>query len=112
LVSVLRDRFDFSRRNADYLIISVEVIDNLLTSASEKMRSIASQKYQFLPTSTKQALPLSKLPASKQGLAWSKALEKSNCGKPSGKLVSEVVKEIQTLCFACCKYFKKNSIKI
>jgi hypothetical protein len=90
-----RARFNFSRRNADYLIIAVEVIDNLLTSASQKMRSIASQKYQFLPTSTRQALPLSKLPPEQQVLAWEKALDNAQSGNPSGKLVAMVVEEMR-----------------
>jgi hypothetical protein len=33
-------RFNFSRRNANYLIVAVEVMDNLSTNASSKMGSI------------------------------------------------------------------------
>jgi hypothetical protein len=90
-------RFSFSYRNANYLIVAVEVMDNLLTNVSSKMGSNASQKnlIQLLPTSTRQTLPLSKLPAEQQLPAWQKAVSVAPNGKPSGKLVSQVVKEIQ-----------------
>jgi hypothetical protein len=93
-----KERFSFSYRNANYLIVAVEVMDNLLTIANQKMGSNASQKnfIQFLPTSTRQTLPLSKLPPDKQLSVWQKAISLAPNGKPTGKLVSMIVDEINT----------------
>jgi hypothetical protein len=59
------------------------------------MRNNVSQKYLLLPNSLRQTIPLSKLTPSQQCQAWEKAISKANHGKPSSKLVSQVVKEIQ-----------------
>jgi hypothetical protein len=93
-----RERFSFSYRNANYLIVAVEVMDNLLTIVSLKNGKHASQKnlIQFLPTSTRQTLPLSKLPPDQQLPAWQKSISLASNGKPTGKLVSMVVDEFKS----------------
>jgi hypothetical protein len=85
-----RDRFDFSRVNAFYLIKSVEVVNNLTSN-------LLTNGYQNLPSSVRQIRPLTKLAPKQQLSAWQKAVSVAPNGKPSGKLVSQVVKEIQKL---------------
>jgi hypothetical protein len=74
-----RDRWGMSKTNANRLVQSAEVVENL-TPIGVK------------PENEAQTRPLAKLPADEQPEAWQEAVERSG-GKPTGKIVQQVVQE-------------------
>jgi hypothetical protein len=83
--SYVKERFDYTKRAAYYLIDAYEVVNTL---KSEPL-------VHFLPTSERQCREVAKLPAQQQPQAWLRAVEKAGNKVPSGKIVKEVVNEIE-----------------
>lgn len=84
----VKERFDFTRRAADYLISSAEVMENL-------KREQFVLRTNVLPSRESHCRPLAKLSPQEQTIAWQKAVEKANGKMPSSRIISEAVKEIQ-----------------
>ena len=84
--SYVKDRFDFSKRNAYYLIDAVEVVNNL---KSEQF--VHSTK--ILPTKPSQCRLLAKLPPEQQREVWRTAVEKAQGKVPSAKIVEQIVSQ-------------------
>lgn len=85
-ISYVKDRFDFTRRAADYLISASEVVENL-------KREPLVLDTNVLPTSERQCREVAKLPPHQQSQAWLAAVEQANGKVPSGRIVREVVNE-------------------
>jgi hypothetical protein len=102
----VRDRFDFTRRAADYLISAAEIVENLKAvnslSSLDNSKSLPKRE-QFvlrtnvLPTRESQCRSLAKLSPEEQYHAWYKAVELAGNKVPSSKLVKEAVREIISL---------------
>jgi hypothetical protein len=88
--SYVRDRFDFTRAAAYYLISAAEVVENL------KCQQIVdtNKNTNILPTRESQCRSLAKLAPQLQPLAWCRAVELAGNKVPSSRLVKEAVKEI------------------
>ena len=86
--SYMKDRFDFTRRAADYLISAAEVVDNLKREQFVLGTNV-------LPTKESQCRSLAKLPPEKQQIAWRKAVDKAGGKVPSSRIIEETVKEIK-----------------
>lgn len=83
----IRDRFDFTRAAAYYLIDAFQVVENL------KCQQIVDI-CKVLPTKESQCRPLAKLSPEKQREAWNKAVELAKNRVPSAKRVKEAVKSL------------------
>ena len=88
--SYVRDRFDFTRRAADYLIASAEVMKNLKREQFVLGTNV-------LPTRESHCRPLAKLSAQEQTRAWDRAVEKAGGKIPSLKLIKAAVVEIKSV---------------
>ncbi len=84
--SYVKERFDFSKRNAYYLIDAYEVVNNL---KSEQF--VHSTK--VLPTKEFQCRPLAKLSPEQQRQVWHAAVEKAKGKVPSARVVKEIVNQ-------------------
>ena len=121
----VKERFDFTKRAAYYLIDAAEVVNNLKTahshtgSGSSEVSSdvctdrpdgeaeslpkseqfVHSNKFtSVLPTKESQCRPLAKLPPQRQREAWCKAVELAGGKKvPSARLVKKAIKEIDSI---------------
>ncbi len=82
--SYVKDRFDFSKRNAYYLIDAVEVVNNLKSEQFVHSTLV-------LPTTEFQCRPLTKLPPEQQREVWRAAVEKAKGKVPSARIVKEIV---------------------
>ena len=82
-----RDRFDFTRRRPYQLIEAAQIYDNLLKQSD----SIE----QVLPTREGQVRPLSELKIEEQPIAWETAVELAGGKVPTGRIVKDVVKQMQ-----------------
>ncbi len=82
--SYVKDRFDFSKRNAYYLIDAVEVVNNLKSEQFVHSTLV-------LPTTEFQCRPLAKLPPEQQRQVWRTAVEKAKGKVPSARIVKEIV---------------------
>jgi hypothetical protein len=80
-----RDRFDFTRATAYYLIGAAKVIENLK----------CQQFVDIFPTKESQCRPLMTLPPEKQKKVWLKAIEQAKGKVPSASIVKSVVAEIE-----------------
>ena len=86
-----RDRFDFTRRAADYLILAAEVVENL-------KREQIVLKTNVLPTKESQCRALSGKSPKVQTQAWIRAVEIAGGKKvPSAKVVKQAIKEIESV---------------
>ena len=103
--SYVRDRFDFTRRAADYLISAAEIVENLkaVDSLSSENTELLSKREQFvlktnvLPTKESQCRFLAKLSPEEQRNAWYRAVELAGNKVPSSRLVKEAVREIKSI---------------
>jgi hypothetical protein len=104
--SYVRDRFDFTRRAADYLISAAEIVENLKAvnslSSLDNSKSLPKREQivlrtNVLPTKESQCRSLAKLSPEEQHHAWYKAVELAGNKVPSSKLVKEAVREIISL---------------
>ncbi len=89
--SYVKERFDFTRRAADYLISAAEVVDNL-------KREQFVLRTNVLPTKESQCRSLARLSPEKQQIAWHKAVEKAGGKVPSSRIIKEAVQEIKLVC--------------
>lgn len=89
----VRDRFDFSRAAAYYLISASKVVDNLKCQQFVD----TNQCINILPTKESQCRPLAKLPPEQQRQVWNNALRKSQGRVPSARLVKEAIKQINSV---------------
>ena len=83
--SYVRDRFDFTRRAADYLIKAASVMNNLKREQFVLGTNV-------LPTKESQCRPLAGLPAEQQCQVWRDAVELAQGKTPSAKIVKQAVK--------------------
>ena len=81
----VRDRFDYSKRAAYYLISASEVIENL---KSEPL-------VHLLPSKERQCREIARLPIEQQPNAWLTSLERAKGKIPPARIVKEVVNEIK-----------------
>lgn len=87
-VTYVKERFDFTRRAADYLISASEVFDNL-------KREPLVLDINVLPTSERQCREVAKLQPEIQTQAWLTSVERANGKVPSARIVKQVVIEIR-----------------
>lgn len=78
-----RERFGFTRQNANYSIAGASVVDNLL--------KLTTNCCQILPTKESQVRPLSSLKPDEQVQVWQEAVEQSGNKVPSARLVKDLV---------------------
>ena len=86
-----KERFDFSKSGAYYLISAFEVVENLKRPQIVDKNEGAS----ILPTNESQCRPIAKLSPDQQRDIWNKAVERANGKVPSAKIVRQVVNEIK-----------------
>ena len=85
--SYIRDRFDFTKRAAYYLIDAHEVVNNL---KSEQF--VHSNKgTNILPTKESQCRPLAKLSPERQREVWQTAVDKAEGKVPSARIVKGII---------------------
>ncbi|MGK7896177.1 MAG: hypothetical protein AB4372_21830 [Xenococcus sp. (in: cyanobacteria)] len=87
--SYVRDRFDFTRAAAYYLINASEVVDNL------KCQQIVDKNNPtiLLPTNESQCRPLAKLSPEQQRKVWRAAVKKARGKVPSARMIKEIVSQ-------------------
>ena len=104
--SYVRDRFDFTRRAADYLISAADIVENLKAANSLSLSDdteLSLKREQFvlktdvLPTKESQCRFLAKLSPEEQRHAWYRAVELAGNKVPSSRLVKEAVREIKSV---------------
>ena len=104
--SYVRDRFDFTRRAADYLISAADIVENLKAAKSLSLSDdteLSLKREQFvlktdvLPTKESQCRFLAKLSPEEQRHAWYRAVELAGNKVPSSRLVKEAVREIKSV---------------
>lgn len=88
--SYVKERFDFTRRAADYLISSAEVMENL-------KREQFVLRTNVLPSRESHCRPLAKLSPQEQPAAWDRAVEKAGGKMPSSRIIKEAIKEIKSV---------------
>ena len=86
----VKERFDFTRRAADYLISSAEVMENL-------KREQFVLRTDVLFSRESHCRPLAKLSPQEQTVAWDRAVEKAGGKMPSSRVIAEAVKEIKSV---------------
>ena len=92
-----RVRWDLSRRHADRLILSSEVVDNLKTlDGSAKLATLLKTETHGsrIPFNERQVRPLTKLSAAFQKEAWQAAVNSASGGRVTAKHVNKAVADI------------------
>jgi hypothetical protein len=93
-----RDRFSYTYRHVNYLIVGSVIVDNIKmgtnSSQNESQDEMGTISSQILPTSEVQVRPLAKLEPQQQPEAWQQAVEKAEGKVPSGRIVKDVVQRI------------------
>jgi hypothetical protein len=109
-----QDRFGMKRRHPYRLIDAAKVVDNILEVCPNETHKSGdtNQQLQIVPTSERQARPLTKLSPAEQREAWDRAVELAGNKVPSGKIVSQVVSKILCLNGTQIKYKIGQKIKI
>ena len=82
-----RDRFGFSRQNANYFIAGAGVVDNLL--------NLTKNLCQTLPTKFEQVRHLTTLDPDDQCQIWQEAVEEAGGRVPSGRIVKGIVERLK-----------------
>lgn len=82
-----RDRFGFSRQNADYFIAGAGVVDNLLC--------LTKNLCQTLPTKFEQVRHLTSLNPDEQSQVWQEAVVAAGGRVPSGRIVKRIVERLK-----------------
>ncbi len=87
--SYVKERFDFSRAAAYYLINASKVVDNL------KCQQIVDKNNStnILPTKESQCRPLTKLPPEQQREVWRAAVKQAKGRVPSAKIIKEIINQ-------------------
>jgi hypothetical protein len=86
-----QERWGMSRRHANRLVASAEMMDNLLGPRGPKQEIDPPP---VLPTSEKQVRPLTNLPAPVQREAWARAVETAPNNRPTARHVAAIAAEI------------------
>ena len=81
------DRFGYNRRHPYLLIEASKVVDNIESECDPLDR--------ILPTNERQVRPLTKLSKKQQIVAWKKAVEEAGNQVPSGRVVRNIVRQLQ-----------------
>jgi hypothetical protein len=81
-----RERFGFTRRHVDYLVLGSQVVENL------QMRTIGSQ---ILPTTERQVRSMTKLEPEQQRQVWQQAVEQAKGKVPSSRIVKSIVEHLK-----------------
>jgi SRSO17 transposase len=81
------DRFGYNRRHPYLLIEAAKVVDNIESQCDPLDR--------ILPTNERQVRPLTKLNKKQQVVAWKKAVVEAGDRVPSGRIVRNVVRQLQ-----------------
>lgn len=81
------DRFGYNRRHPYLLIEAAKVVDNIEAQCDPLDR--------ILPTNERQVRPLTKLNKKQQIIAWKKAVVEAGDRVPSGRIVRNIVRQIQ-----------------
>lgn len=84
--SYVKERFEFSKRNAYYLIDAHEVVNNLKSEQIVHFDII-------LPTKESQCRPLTKLPPEQQREVWRAAVKQAKGRVPSAKIIKEIINQ-------------------
>lgn len=87
--SYVRDRFDFTKRAAYYLIDAHEVVNNL---KSEQFVH-SNKSTNILPTKESQCRPLAKLSPERQREVWQTAVERAKGKVPSARIVKAIINQ-------------------
>lgn len=87
----IKERFDFSKSGAYYLISAFEVVENLKRPQFVDKNEGAS----ILPTNESQCRPIAKLSPEQQRDIWNKAVKKANGKVPSARIIKEIVNELE-----------------
>lgn len=87
--SYVRDRFDFTKRAAYYLIDAAEVVENLKSEQFVHTNKCTS----ILPTKESQCRPLAKLSPERQIEVWRTAVDEVKGKVPSAKIVKALVNQ-------------------
>ncbi len=91
--SYIKERFDFKKSAAYYLINAFEVVENL--KRPQIVDKNPQMEIQIFPTNESQCRPIAKLAPEKQREIWYAAVEKANGRVPSARIVNEIVNEIK-----------------
>ena len=86
--SYVRDRFDYTRAAAYYLIKSSIVYENL-----KCQQFVYTNKGTILPTKESQCRPLAKLSPERQREVWQTAVDKAEGKVPSARIVKAIINE-------------------
>lgn len=81
------ERFGYNRRHPYLLIEAAKVVDNIESQCDPMDR--------ILPTNERQVRPLTKLNKKQQVVAWKKAVVEAGNHVPSGRIVRNVVRQLQ-----------------
>jgi hypothetical protein len=82
-----RDRFGYSRQNANYFIAGASVVDNLM--------NLTTNCCQILPTKESQVRPLTSLEPDEQQEVWQQAVEQAGGKVPSSRIVKGIVERLK-----------------
>ena len=102
--SYVRDRFDFTKRAAYYLIDAYEVVNNLKAAHSlapsddagsllKSEQFVHSNKSTILPTKESQCRPLAKLSPERQREVWQIAVEEAKGKVPSARIIKTIINQ-------------------
>ena len=101
--SYVRDRFDFTKRAAYYLMDAYEVVNNLkaahsLAPSDDAGSLLKSEQFvhsnkgtNILPTKESQCRPLAKLSPERQREVWQTAVDKAEGKVPSARIVKDII---------------------
>ncbi len=89
----IKDKFEFKKSAAYYLINASEVVENL--KRPQFVDKNPQIEIQVLPTKESQCRPIAKLAPERQREIWYSAVERAGGRVPSARIVKEVVNEIK-----------------
>ncbi len=81
-----QERFGFTRRHVDYLVLGSQVVENL------QMRTNGSQ---ILPTTERQVRAMTRLEPEQQHQVWQQAVEEAGGKVPTGRIVKIIVERLK-----------------
>ncbi len=81
-----QERFGFTRRHVDYLVLGSQVVENL------QMRTNGSQ---ILPTTERQVRSMTRLKPEQQRKVWQQAVEQAKGKVPSSRVVKGIVERLK-----------------
>lgn len=100
----IKDKFDFKKSAAYYLINASEVVENL--KRPQFVDKVPQMETKVFPTKESQCRPIAKLEPELQREIWFSAVERADGRVPSARIVKEIVNEIKGVKFLT--YWKNN----